>query len=369
MEHMGSGEGDKRAKIKVVGVGGGGTNAVNRMIDARVSSVEFIAMNTDSQALELSSAKQKLRLGDNLAQGLGAGGNPEVGREAAEESRPEIKRLLEGADMVFVTAGMGGGTGTGAAPIVAEISREIGALTVAVVTRPFAFEGPRRADIAEQGIDRLRDVVDALLVIPNERLLSVVDKNATLLEAFKIADDVLRQGVQGISDIITLPGVINIDFRDVRTVMQNKGTALIGIGQASGDQRAVRAAELACSNPLVETTIDGAQNVLMHFIGAPDLKLTEVNEAADLVHKACGCDDVFLRFGIVLDESMSNEVRVTVVATGFDSGQRETAPAGVGRAAAFGREGETGSGLPFEVQSEGLIPESELDIPTFLRRG
>ncbi|MDH7602005.1 MAG: cell division protein FtsZ [Armatimonadota bacterium] len=365
---MGSGEVDKRAKIKVVGVGGGGTNAVNRMIDARVSNVEFISMNTDSQALELSSAKQKLQLGDNTSRGLGAGGNPEVGREAAEESRPEIRRLLEGADMVFVTAGMGGGTGTGAAPIVAEISKELGALTVAVVTRPFAFEGPRRADIAEQGISRLRSVVDALLVIPNERLLSVVDKNATLLEAFKIADDVLRQGVQGISDIITLPGIINIDFRDVRMVMENKGTALIGIGQASGDQRAVRAAELACSNPLVETTIDGAQNVLMHFIGAPDLKLTEVNEAADLVQKACGSDDVFLRFGIVLDESMSNEVRVTVVATGFDIERREPAQVKAGAAAIPGQEGESGSGFLLDAQMEELIPESELDIPAFLRR-
>lgn len=364
---MGSGEGNNRAKIKVVGVGGGGTNAVNRMIDARVSSVEFIAMNTDSQALELSSAKQKLQLGDNVARGLGAGGNPEVGREAAEESRPEIKRLLEGADMVFVTAGMGGGTGTGAAPIVAEISQEIGALTVAVVTKPFVFEGSRRADIAEQGIEKLRDVVDALLVIPNERLLSVVDKNATLIEAFKIADDVLRQGVQGISDIITLPGVINIDFRDVRMVMENKGTALIGIGQASGDQRAVRAAELACSNPLVETTIDGAQNVLMHFVGSPDLKLTEVNEAADLVCNACSGQDVFLRFGVVLDESMSNEVRVTVVATGFDTARRDSLASRVGTAASA-EEGRSVSGLPFEPQVEELVPESELDIPAFLRR-
>ncbi|MGQ9456308.1 MAG: cell division protein FtsZ [Armatimonadota bacterium] len=364
---MGSGEGDKRAKIKVVGVGGGGSNAVNRMIDARVASVEFIAMNTDSQDLELSSAKQKLQLGDNVARGLGAGGNPEVGREAAEESRPEIKRLLEGADMVFITAGMGGGTGTGAAPIVAEISQEIGALTVAVVTKPFAFEGSRRADIAEQGIEKLRDFVDALLVIPNERLLSVADKNATIVEAFKIADDVLRQGVQGISDIITLPGLINIDFRDVKMVMENKGTALMGIGQASGDQRAVRAAELACSNPLVETTIDGAKNVLMHFVGSPDLKLTEVNEAADLVCNACAGQDVFLRFGVVLDESMSNEVRVTVVATGFDGVRRESLTSKMGAAATL-EEDRSVSGLPFESQVEELVPESELDIPAFLRR-
>ncbi|MGB9620349.1 MAG: cell division protein FtsZ [Armatimonadota bacterium] len=362
---MANGEGDFYAKIKVVGVGGGGTNAVNRMISANLSGVDFVAMNTDMQVLHLASAKSKLQLGANLTRGLGAGGNPEVGREAAEESRPEIRRLLEGADMVFITAGMGGGTGTGAAPVIAEMSKELGALTVAVVTRPFSFEGPRRASVADQGVARLKDVVDTLITIPNDRLLSVVDKKATLTEAFRVADDVVRQGVQGISDIITIPGMINVDFADVKTIMENQGTALMGIGTASGEQKAVHAAEIACASPLLETSIDGARGVLLNITGGPDLTLTEVYEAAEVVYKACDCENVNLIFGTVIDENMSNEVRITVLATGFDSERRQPAAA---RATAAAEEGAPRPASVFQTQDESLIPESELDIPAFLRR-
>jgi len=361
---MANSEGDFYAKIKVVGVGGGGTNAVNRMIDANLAGVDFVAMNTDMQVLHLASAVNKLQLGANLTRGLGAGGNPEVGREAAEESRPEIRRLLEGADMVFITAGMGGGTGTGAAPVIAEMSKELGALTVAVVTRPFSFEGPRRASVADQGVNLLRDVVDTLITIPNDRLLSVVDKKATLTEAFKVADDVVRQGVQGISDIITIPGTINVDFADVKTIMENQGTALMGIGSAGGEQKAVHAAEIACASPLLETTIDGARGVLLNITGGPDLTLSEVYEAAEVVYKACDCENVNLIFGTVIDENMSNEVRITVLATGFDAARHQ--PAMVRSAAV--EEGAPRPASAFQTQDEPLIPEGELDIPAFLRR-
>jgi cell division protein FtsZ len=354
------------AKIKVIGVGGGGMNAVGRMIDAGLTGVDFLAMNTDTQVLELSAAKSKLQLGANLTRGLGAGGNPEMGRESAEESKPEIRRLLEGADMVFIAAGMGGGTGTGAAPVIAEMSKEIGALTVAVVTRPFGFEGPRRARVADGGVKELRDRVDTLITIPNDRLLDVVDKKATLTDAFKVADDVVRQGVQGISDIITIPGMINVDFADVKTIMQNQGTALMGIGFGSGEQKSAHAAQMACASPLLETTIDGARGVLINITGGPDMTLTEVYDAADIVYKACDTEDVNLIFGTVIDESMHNEVRITVLATGFDGQERPHAV----EARAAVAVGESAPPMPSASMDTAapLIPEGELDIPAFLRR-
>ena len=357
--------GDYPARIGVIGVGGGGMNAVNRMIEAQVLGVEFVAMNTDVQVLSLSNAENKLQLGGNLTRGLGAGGNPDLGRASAEESRPEIRRLLEGTDMVFIAAGMGGGTGTGGAPVIAEVSKEVGALTVAVVTKPFGFEGPRRARVAEAGIRELTDKVDTLIIIPNDRLLSVVEKKTTLSAAFKVADDVLRQGLQGISEVITIPGtMINVDFADVRVIMENQGTALMGIGSATGEQRAIHASELACANPLVETTIDGAKGVLINVTGGPDLTLSEVYEAADVIYKACDVENVNVIFGTVIDESMTDEVRITVLATGFGSVER---PRHVPAAAAAEEAGPVPSPavLPEEPV---LIPEGELDIPAFLRR-
>lgn len=364
---MANSAGDYYATIKVIGVGGGGMNAVDRMIDAGVVGVDFVAMNTDTQVLERSNAKSKLQLGSNLTRGLGAGGNPEMGRASAEESKPEIRRLLEGADMVFIAAGMGGGTGTGAAPVIAEMAKEMGALTVAVVTKPFGFEGPRRARVADGGVKELRERVDTLIIIPNDRLISVVEKKATLNEAFRVADDVVRQGVQGISDIITIPGMINVDFADVKAIMENQGTALMGIGRASGEQKAVHAAEIACASPLLETTIDGAKGVLINVTGGPDLTLSEVYEAADIVYKACDSENVNVIFGTVINEAMQNEVQITVLATGFDAVERAArveaqAVAAVGEGGAVPSPGA----MP---QSEGnLIPEGELDIPAFLRR-
>ncbi len=365
---MGNGA-DYYAKIKVIGTGGGGMNAVNRMIEAGVSGVDFIAMNTDTQVLAMCEAKSKLQLGGSLTRGLGAGGNPEVGRASAEESRPEIRRLLEGADMVFIAAGMGGGTGTGAAPVIAELSKELGALTVAVVTKPFTFEGPRRGKVAEQGVKELRDRVDTLITIPNDRLLSVVEKRATLRDAFRVADDVVRQGVQGISDIITIPGMINVDFADVKTIMENQGTALMGIGYASGEQKAVHAAEMACASPLLETTIDGARGVLINITGGPDLTLTEVYEAADIIYKACDADNVNVIFGTVIDDSLSSEVRITVLATGFDTAERAAQPILAGAsAAAVGEEAAPKPSAALGVPEPALVSEGELDIPAFLRR-
>jgi cell division protein FtsZ len=305
------------ANIKVVGAGGGGTNAVNRMIEAGLNGVEFIAMNTDRQVLNISLAPNKLQLGDNLTRGLGAGGSPDIGRSAAEESKSEIKKSLEGADMVFITAGMGGGTGTGAAPVVAEIARDLGALTVAVVTKPFNFEGPRRMRVAEEGIDHLKANVDTVIIVPNDKLLSVGDKKMTLVEAFRMADDVLRQGVQGISDIITIPGQINVDFADVKATMQNAGTALMGIGTAAGDHRAVEAAQAAISSPLLETSIEGALRVLINLTSGPDLTLSEANEAAQLITSLCDHREANVIFGWVPDAAMEGQVRVTVLATGF----------------------------------------------------
>ncbi|MCL6519245.1 MAG: cell division protein FtsZ [Armatimonadetes bacterium] len=342
---------DHYAKIKVVGIGGGGTNAVNRMIECGVTGVGFLAMNTDAQVLAMSSADERLQIGENLTKGLGCGGDPEIGRNAAEESKQDIKKALEGADMVFITAGMGGGTGTGAAPIVAQISKELGALTVAVVTKPFSFEGPRRARTAEEGIDSLRDKVDTIITIPNDRLLAVTEKKATLIEAFRMADDILRQGVQGISDIITIPGMINVDFADVKAVMADAGTALMGIGYATGDNRAVEAAQAAISSPLLESSIEGARGVLFNITGGPDLTLSEVYEAADVIFKTSDERDANIIFGTVINERMEGAVQVTVLATGFDGART------MGTERMTARE---------SIPTRGVA--EDFDIPAFLRR-
>ncbi|HWT94553.1 MAG TPA: cell division protein FtsZ, partial [Solirubrobacteraceae bacterium] len=306
------------AVIKVVGVGGGGTNAVNRMVDAGLRGVEFIAANTDAQALAMCDADIKLNIGHELTKGLGAGANPDMGTGAAHESRDDIKEALKGADMVFVTAGEGGGTGTGAAPVIAEIAKEeIGALTVGVVTRPFGFEGTQRGRQADEGIARLREVVDTLIVIPNEKLLGIVERRTSILDAFRMADDVLRQGVQGITDLITIPGLINLDFADVRTIMSDAGSALMGIGTSQGESRAGEAAKTAISSPLLEESVEGATGILLNITGGPDLGLFEVNEAAEIV-QAAASDDSNIIFGAVIDEAMGDDVRVTVIATGFD---------------------------------------------------
>lgn len=312
---------DNFAHIKVIGVGGGGGNAVNRMIDEGMGGVEFIAINTDSQALILSKAKTRVRIGDKLTRGLGAGGNPEIGRKAAEESADEIYEVLRGADMVFITCGMGGGTGTGAAPIVAQAARELGALTIGVVTRPFTFEGARRQQSSESGIEALKGQVDTLIVIPNDRLLQIVDKKASLQQAFAMADDVLRQGIQGISELITVPGLINLDFNDVRAIMSEGGAALMAVGRSKGEDRARQAAEAAISSNLLDVTIDGARGILFNVTGGPNMSLFEVNEAAAII-KETAHPDVNLIFGAVIDENMGDEIRITVIATGFEQGTR-----------------------------------------------
>ncbi|MGO4383953.1 cell division protein FtsZ [Specibacter sp. RAF43] len=306
------------AVIKVVGIGGGGVNAVNRMIDVGLRGVEFIAINTDAQALLMSDADVKLDVGRELTRGLGAGANPDVGRQAAEDHQEEIEEVLRGADMVFVTAGEGGGTGTGGAPVVARIARTLGALTIGVVTRPFTFEGRRRATSADSGIEALRDEVDTLIVIPNDRLLSISDRNVSVLDAFRSADQVLLSGVQGITDLITTPGLINLDFADVKSVMQGAGSALMGIGSARGEDRAVKAAELAIASPLLEASIDGAHGVLLSIQGGSDLGLFEINEAARLVQEVAH-PEANIIFGAVIDDALGDEVRVTVIAAGFDS--------------------------------------------------
>lgn len=313
-----SGDGSILAEIRVIGVGGGGSNAVNRMIEADLQGVRFIAMNTDAQALESALAPEKVRMGEKLTRGLGAGSNPEIGKRAAEESREEIRSLLNGADMVFVTAGMGGGTGTGGAPVVAEIAKEVGALTVAVVTKPFIFEGRPRVAQAASGIEELTGKVDTLITIPNDRLLQVIDKGTSMLDAFRMADDVLRQGVQGISDLITVPGLINLDFADVRTIMTNAGSALMGIGKAGGDDRAVKAAKAAITSPLLEASIEGAKGILLNISGSSSLGLFEVNEAAEIIAEAAD-PEANIIFGAVIDENLKDEISVTVIATGFDS--------------------------------------------------
>lgn len=309
--------GENFAQIKVIGVGGGGGNAVNRMIAEGMGGVEFIAVNTDAQALMLSQAKTRVRVGDKLTRGLGAGGNPEIGRKAAEESADELYEVLRGADMVFITCGMGGGTGTGAAPVIAQVAKELGALTIGVVTKPFSFEGKRRHDSADSGIEALKGQVDTLIVIPNDRLLQIADKRASLQDAFGVADDVLRQGIQGISELITVPGLINLDFADVRTIMSEGGAALMAVGSATGEDRARKAAELAVSSHLLDVTIDGARGILFNVTGGSDLSLFEVNEAAAII-KDTAHPDVNLIFGAVIDPNLGDTVRITVIATGFE---------------------------------------------------
>lgn len=353
------------ARIKVIGVGGGGGNAVNRMIDFGVKNVDFIAVNTDAQALHLSKADTKIQLGEKLTRGLGAGANPEVGRKAAEESKELIEKTLQGADMVFVTAGMGGGTGTGAAAIVAEASKQIGSLTVGVVTRPFTFEGRRRSTHADSGVEALRDKVDTLIIIPNDRLLEIVDKKTPLNEAFREVDNVLRQAVQGISDLITFTGLINLDFADVKTIMSDGGAALIGIGEASGENSAAEAAKKAIHSPLLETSIDGARGVIVNITGGPNLGLHEVNEAVNYVND-CADPDVNLIFGASIDENLKDSIKVTVIATGFDADKILNTPIGLTRpTAAPGQPVKPNTTL----NTGGTAPiGGNLDIPAFLRK-
>jgi cell division protein FtsZ len=356
------------AVIKVVGVGGGGTNAVNRMVDAGLRGVEFIAANTDAQALQMCDADIKLNIGHELTKGLGAGANPEIGFGAAAESRDDIKEALKGADMVFVTAGEGGGTGTGAAPVIAEIAKnEIGALTVGVVTRPFEFEGSQRMRSAEEGIQRLRDVVDTLIVIPNERLLSTVERRTTILEAFREADNVLRQGVQGITDLITIPGLINLDFADVRTIMTDAGSALMGVGTSSGEQRAIDSAKAAIESPLLEDSIEGATGILLNITGGKELGLFEVNDAAEIVHTAAD-NNANIIFGAVIDEAMGDEIRVTVIATGFDHGRtRGRVARDETRMRADRSTRERAPRVERTERSSLEIGDDDLDIPAFLK--
>ena len=380
-----SGQHNYNALIKVVGVGGGGVNAVNRMIDRGLRGVEFIAINTDAQALLMSDADVKLDVGRDLTRGLGAGADPEVGRRAAEDHQEEIEQALAGADMVFVTAGEGGGTGTGGAPVVARIAKSIGALTVGIVTKPFAFEGKRRMSQAEVGVQALKDEVDTLIVVPNDRLLEISDRTISMLEAFETADHVLLAGVQGITDLITTPGLINLDFADVKSVMQDAGTALMGIGSARGADRAIKAAELAVASPLLESSIEGAHGVLLSIQGGSNLGLYEINDAAKLVEEAVH-PDANIIFGAVIDDSLGDEVRVTVVAAGFDEAQQRSS-----RAVAVDAHSDTGSdsdaGVP-EPEESWLLPseeksteessqvpafaaesddDGELDVPEFLR--
>lgn len=360
------------ARIKVMGVGGGGSNAVERMINEGMHGVEFVAVNTDAQALMQSSAPTRVRIGDKLTRGLGAGGDPEMGRKAAEESAEDLYKVLKGSDMVFVTAGIGGGTGTGATPIVAQIAREIGALTIGVVTRPFTFEGARRIQTSEVGIAKLKEKVDTLIVIPNDRLLQIVDKRASLNEAFLVADDVLRQGIQGISELITVPGLINLDFADVRTIMSEGGAALMAVGSASGEDRARVAAEHAITSTLLDITIDGARGILFNVTGGQDLSLFEVNTAAAII-KETAHPDVNLIFGAVVDPEMGDDIRITVIATGFDRSGiprhsfRKRIPQTPGKQ---NKTSSQPSGPPLQVAElePAAFNTEDLDIPTFLRK-
>ncbi|MED4127381.1 MULTISPECIES: cell division protein FtsZ [Shouchella] len=356
---------EQLAQIKVIGCGGGGSNAVNRMIENGLQGVEFIAVNTDAQALHLSKAEKKLQLGGKLTRGLGAGANPDIGKKAAEESREQLEEVLDGADMVFITAGMGGGTGTGAAPVIAEVAKEIGALTVGVVTRPFTFEGRKRQNQALSGIVALKEKVDTLIVIPNDRLLEIVDKNTPMLEAFREADNVLRQGVQGISDLIATPGLINLDFADVKTVMSEKGSALMGIGVATGENRAAEAAKKAISSPLLETSVDGAQGVLMNITGGTNLSLYEVHEAAEIVSEACD-EEVNMIFGSVINENLKDEIVVTVIATGFEEAERKPQSRPSTQKPTSSKPAESKS-VESKQKANSEEQTDTLDIPTFLR--
>ena len=369
------------ARIKVIGVGGGGSNAVNRMMDEGIQGVEFIVANTDAQALVLTKSPTRVRLGDKITRGLGAGGNPEIGRKAAEESADELYNVLKGSDMVFVTAGMGGGTGTGAAPIVAQIAKESGALTIGVVTRPFTFEGMRRMQSAEAGISQFKEHADTLIAIPNDRLLQIADKRASLQDAFRLADDVLHQGIQGISELITTPGLINLDFADVRAIMSEGGAALMAVGKGAGDERARKAAEDAISSKLLDITIDGARGVLFNVTGGPNMTLFEVNQAAAIIRETAH-PDVNMIFGAVIDPNMGDDIRVTVIATGFERNsmprralerQPKTETRRVDPSLTFPRSSESVSvhADPQPGESKTLpltsVSKDDLDIPTFLR--
>lgn len=351
---------DNFARIKVVGVGGGGNNAVNRMIDAGLRGVDFIAVNTDKQALFLSKANTKIQIGEKLTKGLGSSANPEIGEKAANESRDEIAMAIKDADMVFVTAGMGGGTGTGAVPVIAQIARELGILTVGVVTKPFMFEGRKRMQYAEKGVENLKSVVDTLVTIPNDRLLQIADKKTSMLEAFRIADDVLRQGVQGISDLIAVPGLINLDFADVKTIMLETGLAHMGIGKGTGDNKAEEAAKQAISSPLLETSIEGAKGVLLNITGGPDLGLQEVNLAAELIQNSAD-PEANIIFGAVIDENLKDEMLITVIATGFDKSPVLKRPNKLLDAT---QVGEAAKAAAATQQDD----DDGLDIPVFLKR-
>ncbi len=367
------------AQIKVVGVGGGGSNAVNRMIAEGLRGVDFIAVNTDAQALLMSDAAQRIRIGDKLTRGLGAGGNPEVGRKAAEESSEDLKETIRGADMVFVTCGMGGGTGTGAAPVIAKIAKDTGALTIGVVTRPFNFEGTRRQNLAMEGIEALKESVDTLIIIPNDRLLEIVDKKASMTVAFRTADDVLRQGIQGISELITVPGLINLDFADVRSIMSGGGNALMSVGTATGENRALQAAETAVSSSLLDVTIDGAQGILFNVTSGPNLSLYEVNEAAEIVRQKAH-PDANIIFGAVIDENLDDELRITLIATGFEAAAVKRKPVVAGRkpqreldskTIAFPEQRVKETNTAREetpVQREPIYDPEDLEVPTFLRK-
>jgi len=368
------------ARIKVIGCGGSGGNALARMIEARIHGVEFIAINTDAQALHATNAPTKIHIGKSLTRGLGAGMNPEVGRQAAEDTKEEIQNALKGADMVFLATGLGGGTGTGATPVVAEIARELGALTVAVVTKPFNFEGAQRARIAEEGWRNLRDRVDALITIPNDRLLSIIDRKTPLLESFAIVDDVLRQGVQGISDLITIPGVINVDFADVKAVMANSGSALMGIGRASGEDRAIEAAKMAINSPLLEVSIDGARGVLFNVSGGMDMAMAEINEAARIITEHIDADAKVI-FGAVLDDKLKKgEIKVTVVATGFNNGHNPTAVGSVvnsgpslfdnvpKKSMNISANGISHQPVTVKELVDSSVNDDDFDIPAFIRR-
>lgn len=369
---------DTFASIKVVGTGGSGGNAVMRMIQAKLRGIEFVAINTDAQALSHNEAPIKIQIGKDLTRGLGAGADPEIGRKAAEENKEEIYEALKGSDMVFVTCGMGGGTGTGAAPLVAQIAKELGALTVGVTTKPFTFEGLRRKKIAELGIEELKDKVDTLITIPNDRLLQVIDKKTSLADAFGIVDDVLRQGVQGISDLITLHGIINVDFADVRTIMQDAGSALMGIGRGSGDNRAIEAARAAIDSPLLELSIEGAKGILFNITGGPDLGMYEIDEAAKVITEAAD-PDANIIFGSIIDEAMAGEVKITVIATGFENEGRAAGKRTATQEPTIQQRqeqhqqqnsgfGSFGFNLNSPEPEEDRQAEDELDVPAFIRR-
>jgi cell division protein FtsZ len=371
--HRGSDGGGKRtepsfngienfANIKVIGVGGGGTNAVNRMIAEGLKGVEFVAVNTDAQALLRSEAPQKIRIGDKLTRGLGAGGDPERGTKAAEESSEDLRDALQEADMVFVTAGMGGGTGSGAAPVISKLARDVGALTIGVVTKPFTFEGAKRRRVSDDAMNKLKENVDTLIIIPNDRLLDIVDKKASLQSAFRLADDVLRQGIQGISELITVPGLINLDFADVKAIMGQGGAALMAVGRGSGENRAVAAAEMAIKSPLLDVSIDGARGVLFNVTGGEDLTLHEVYEAAEIVRRVAD-PEVNLIFGAVIDPSMKDEIRITVIATGFQAVAKKQLGSGVAAGNVVAAPGK--KTIDFPVRQ---FDREDIDIPAFLRK-